>query len=259
MRPRIYVFVALPLFQLGCAGRASTKAQPGISQSRSVDAVINAYYRAVGGYERLKAIGTRHMIGTYTEGSLNAKTDILWKRPALRRVNVHAPGFEYSEGFDGETWEYNHLTGKAVVDTGAAADAGRRGAEFDESFVDYHRKGHRVELVGREMVGGSEVVQLRVTLRDGFAKDYYFDTRTHLIAAVGKAMPIHAAGAPVRTLSVYEDWRPEGGVLQPHTFVEKEVETGKVLNTLHWDRIDGNVSIAPEEIANPARAGLRAG
>ena len=193
------------------------------------------------------------MYGTYVEGSLHATTEILWERPALRRVNVHASGFEYSEGFNGETWEYNHDSRKAVVDTGQAAAVGRRGAEFDESFVDYRNKGHRVEFIGPESLDGASVIHLRVILSDGFAKEYYFDARTHLIAAVGKAMPIHATGAPVRTLSYYEHWSSVYGVLQAHSFVEKEVATGRVLNTLHWDRIEINVPIAATEIEEPTR------
>jgi hypothetical protein len=41
------------------------------------------------------------MWGRYDEGNMHATTDIAWERPGVRRVNVHAPGFEYSEGFDG--------------------------------------------------------------------------------------------------------------------------------------------------------------
>jgi hypothetical protein len=248
-----YVLFLIAAIQSACVGRIPSHSHAEVLPTSSVDAVIGDYYRAIGGYDRLKAINSRRMFGTYSEGSLHATTDMFWERPSLRRVNVHAPGFEYSEGYDGETWEYNHLTSKAVVDTGAAADVGRRGAEFDESFVDYRDKGHRVALVGRETLGGRDVVHLRVTLRDGFVKDYYFDARTHLITAVGKAMPIHNVGVPVTTLSFYEDWREEGGVLQPHSFVEKEVATGKVLNTLHWDRIESNVPIARLEIENPTR------
>ena len=138
-----------------------------------------------------------------------------------------------------------------MVDTGNAADVGRRGAEFDESFVDYRTKGHHVELVGPEILSGSSVVHLRVTLSDGFVKDYYFDAHTYLITAVGKAMPIHNVGAPVKTLSFYEDWRVDGGVLQSHSLIEKDVVSGKVLNTLHWDRIENNVPISTAEIENP--------
>ena len=252
MRMKVCVLLMLATFQYACAGRSHTD-QEDLSTTSDGDAVIDQYYHAIGGYDRLKAIQSRRMIGTYVEGSLHATTDIVWKRPAVRRVNVHAPGFEYSEGYDGETWEYNHLTGKAVHDTGNAADVGRRGAEFDESFVDYRAKGHQVDLVGPEILGGSNVVHLRVTLSDGFVKDYYFDAHTHLITAVGKAMPIHNVGGPVKTLSFYEDWRVDGGVLQARSLIEKELVSGKVLNTLHWDRIENNVPISTADFENPAR------
>jgi hypothetical protein len=50
-----------------------------------------------------------------------------------------------------------------------------------------------------------------------------------------------------------DDWRVGGGVLQSRSIIEKDVATGKVLNTLHWDRIDSNVPISTAEIENPAR------
>jgi hypothetical protein len=59
------------------------------------------------------------MRGSYSEGTLEAATDIVWRRPSLRRVNIDAPGFKCSEGFDAFTWELNLGTGKFVRDTGA--------------------------------------------------------------------------------------------------------------------------------------------
>ena len=193
------------------------------------------------------------MWGRYDEGNTHATTDIAWERPRLRRVNVHAPGFEYSEGFDGRiVWEYNHLTKRAVVDTGAAEAAARRGAEFDESFVDYAAKGSTVLLMGIDSVSGKTAYRLRVTLSDGWEKDYYFDAVTHLILALRKAMPIHASGPAVESITEYGDWRQESGLLQPYKFVERVVRTGRILNTLEWDRITSNGVIAKAELIRPA-------
>lgn len=79
----------------------------------AVDSVFTRYYRAIGGLDRVLAVTSRRMWGTYVEGALSAHT--------------------YAEGFDGRTWEYNFQMRRLVVDSGVAADAGRRGAEFDES------------------------------------------------------------------------------------------------------------------------------
>jgi hypothetical protein len=82
-----------------------------------------------------------------------------------------------------------------------------------------------------------------VTLSDGWATDYYFDHVTHLILALRKAMPIHATGPAVASITEYGDWRQENGLLQPYKFVERVVRTGQALNTLQWDRIASNAMI----------------
>jgi len=209
--------------------------------------------RAVGGREAVASVHSRRLRGTYNEGSLHATTDMAWQRPALRRVNVHAPGFDYAEGFDGSTWEMDLSKGVLVRDTGAAADAGRRGAEFDESFIDYRAKGHTVAFDGLDTLEQRPVYRVRVTLADGWEKTYYFDMQTHLIVALRKAMPVHATGPKVTSLTYYDDWARDGPLLQAHTFVEREAASGRVMNTLHWDRIEINPSLEPSELRPPDR------
>ena len=243
---------ALLVASIGACSPASAREHGQPTGALSADEIIAHYYRAIGGHDRLERIVTRHMWGTYSEGTLNAKTDIAWKRPALRRVNVHAPGFDYSEGFDGRTWEYNFQKQQLVTDTGAAADAGRRGAEFDESFVDYAQKGHTVEVVGAESFANRPAHRIRVVLADGWQKEYLFDDSTGLIVALEKAMPLHATGAPVSSLTAYEDWRAEGGVLQPHRFAEHDLSSGRLMNTLQWDSIRTNVRLTTSDLGRPA-------
>lgn len=245
-------FSALVVTSIVACSPASAREQQPSASAATADEVIAHYYSAIGGRDRLERVVTRHMWGSYSEGTLNAKTDILWKRPLLRRVNVHAPGFDYSEGFDGQTWEYNFQKKQAVVDTGAAADAGRRGAEFDESFVDYARKGHTVELIGAESFGDRPAHRIRVTLADGWQKEYVFDDSTGLILALRKAMPLHATGPAITSITAYEDWRVEGGVLQPHRFTEHDVQAGRLLNTLQWDSIRTNVHLSASDLDRPA-------
>ncbi|MEP7065167.1 MAG: hypothetical protein ABI889_03970 [Gemmatimonadota bacterium] len=251
MASLLAVYVASAI--LSCAhATATTASHEPRAGALSADAIIAHYYSAIGGRDRLEQVDTRHMWGSYSEGSLNARTDIVWRRPSLRRVNVHAPGFDYSEGFDGETWEYSFQKKQLVVDSGAAADAGRRGAEFDESFVDYGKKSHDVELVGAELFADQPAHRLRVTLADGWQKEYVFDDSTGLVLALRKAMPLHATGAAITSITSYEDWRAEGGLLQPHRFVERDVQSGRLMNTLQWDSIRTNVKLSGSELGRPS-------
>jgi hypothetical protein len=172
----------------------------------------------------------------------------------LRRVSATGPdGFTYVEIFDGEKeWECSDRFAKPVqLDTGAAERAGRRGAEFDESFVDWRAKGHRVDARGRTSLRGRAVEQLHVILADGWEKDYYFDAESGLLVALRKAMPLHAQGADVESLSFYMDWRTVRGLLIPFASEERNVKTDAVMNVLNWTKIELDVVVRDEAFHPP--------
>jgi hypothetical protein len=242
----IYTFAALLL--IGASSSAQSNAQ---APAITADSVIARYYRAVGGYEKIKAVTTRRMLGTYSEGTMRASTELLWRRPLLRRVNISGTGFSYSEGFDGYSWTFDVATKKLRRDTGAPSDAARRGAEFDEAFVDYRARGHTVTLVGTTRVADFNTYRLRVRLPDGWERDYLIDTSSFLIVAARQPAPASQMGSHMGSYSMYEDWRVVGGVRVPHRFVEKNAETGAVLNTLQWRSITHNAKITDAEILAP--------
>lgn len=217
-----------------------------------VDNIIAKYIEARGGYKKLKAIKTLRMTGAYQEGNSSFSTYILWKRPALRLVVAGPEGMAYLEGYNGTSWEYSQRRKQLKVTSGAAEAATRRGAEFDESIIDYMAKGHAVTYLGRETILGIEVFHLRVNINDGWVKDYYLDAKTCLIAALRKAMPLHAQGSDIESLTIYGDYRPVADVLYPHSFVEKKVATGEVMNTLKWDHIEANIDIDNSRFDPPA-------
>lgn len=226
------------------------------SISAATDAIIARYYAAIGGHDALLADTTLRLAGSYQEGDFKASGTMVWRRsPVARRVAVTGPdGFPYIEIFDGKhTWEFSEQFRKpAQLDTGAAERAGRRGAEFDESFVDYSQKENRVESRGRTTIDGHDVFQLHVTLADGWEKDYYFDAATALIFAMRKAMPLHAKGADIESLSYFSDYRKAGHVLRPFLLEEHNMKTGKLMNTVRWNTIESNAPIQPGAFIPPS-------
>lgn len=255
-RPLKLILLAAPIaFALGACASASPGPVVTPPELRSVDEILSAYYSAIGGYQRLKAVNTRRMTGRYVENGVMARTSVYWRRPTLRRVNVLAPGWQHLEGYDGSTWEYhcdaNQQAGSVSRPTGAADDAQRRGSEFDESFVDYRTEGHRAEFLGRQRLDDLDVHVVRILRKDAWSKDYYFDVHSHLLVALKKAMPSHARGPDVESLTNYSDWRFVGGLLWPFSGVERRVATGEVMATLEWDTIEFNVPIAEADLQPP--------
>jgi len=228
-----------------------------IDDTISADSIIARYYAAVGGKDKLLAIQSRRLTGTYRQGSLAAHTVILWRRPGVRRIVITAPGINHAEGFDGVTWEHDYATGRTIRDTGTANVMGRRSAEFDESFVDYATKRSRVTSLGSGLLDGQPTYGLRVALMDGAQKDYFFDQKSGLIVAVKQQKPM-PGGKSVETLTSYDDWRPVGGVLMPHVFLERNTVNGGIINRVEWDTIEVNVPTSVSDFRPPtgvARSG----
>ena len=243
----------------GCA-HVSARARPPETRenaaSPAVDAVLGSYYEAIGGYQRLKAVRTRRMQGEYREGNLVARTEIVQMRPDLRRVVVHGGAWDQYEGFDGAPYEFHRDSGKAghlSRVTGEAALAILRGVEFDESFVDYAARGLAAALIGRDTVHGRDVYRVRITRRDDWTLDYLFDVHSHLLVGLQKALPLHAEGAPVKSLTLYSDWRFTDGLLVPFSGVEFDLTSGAIMNTLQWSSIELDVPVQPSELRPPTR------
>jgi hypothetical protein len=220
---------------------------------QTVADVVARYLDAIGGEQALKDVKTLRLTGKHREQGFEIDMEIVWRRPDVRRVNWRlSPQMEGAEGFDGTVpWEVNHKSGKAEALTGAQADAARRGAEFDESFVDAQAKGTQVVLVGRETLDGRAANHLRVTLADGWVKDYYLDAETGLIVALKKAMPIHGAGKPISSITRYKEYRRVGNLLYPYAFEETNAETGAWLSSDAWTRVELNPDLAESTLRAP--------
>jgi hypothetical protein len=246
---RYRVFKLLFLF-------ASLYAAIGV-QGQTADSIMRGYLKAIGGHRNLTKIQSMRMTGVYSEGKDTFNTSILWKRPNHRLVIVGDWGEAYLEGFDGAPWEYSQPTKKLKLTVGTPSEAvARHGAEFDEAIVDPASKGYTVKYVGRETVLGQETLHLEVTFGDGWIKDYYINSRTYLIAATRKSMPVHAHGDPVVSLTAYENYRRVAGVLFAHSFVERRVDTGEVMNKLEWLKIEPNVEVDETKFHPPTETAL---
>ena len=204
----------------------------------TLDQVVGKHIQALGGSDsihKLQSIvirGMYHEPGPIPEGtSIAARNYMAFMRPYYEVIGdpaVEHPGLR--EGFDGSAWEYYGDPGIAVRTVGAAAAATRHAAEFlQDSLVDYGEKATKLELQGRENVGGHDTYKILVTLADGFQKYVYVDADTFLMVADRKAAPIHAFGQSINSEDRFEDYRSVQGVQIPFRILEVELSTGKIL------------------------------
>lgn len=131
----------------------------------SLEEIVARNTEAMGGRERIGAVQA-------IEVSLHIKdpgfeVDGIYRaaRPGRMRIDIKADGKPvYMERFDGEkAWQWN---GKEEKEEGPAPTAAlRHGIEMSGNLFGLHemsRRGHRLELAGREKIDGLEFHVLRL-------------------------------------------------------------------------------------------------
>jgi hypothetical protein len=217
----------------------------------TVDDIVNAHIAALGGADKIRAIHSFILHGTYHEGDLNAKTTVTQMRPFYRVIgNMAEPLRHLHEGYDGSSWEYYPDPGIVVRTVAAAAATTRHSAMFDDALVDYREHGTTVVLDGSTDLAGHRAYLLHVTLADSFREDLFVNTKTWMIDGYARIVPFHAFGGSYATHMEMSDYRPEGGVMMPHRSREVDTATGKIFDESTVESVDINPEL-PLAIFSP--------
>jgi hypothetical protein len=121
-------------------------------------------------------------------------------------------------------------------------------ADMDGPLVDYRAKGHRVEVMGLEKIGGRDAWRLKVTLRNGDARDVYLDLKTHFqIVTVARRM---VQGRSAEIESELGDYRQVGDVMLPY-FFETRARGVPQKQSVRFEKIELNVPIDDSRFRMP--------
>jgi len=219
--------------------------------SPTVDEIVNAHTSALGGAQKIHALHSLVLHGTYHEGNIDGKTYVAQRRPFYRVIgSMDQPLKHQHEGYDGSAWEYYPDPGIVVRTVGAAATATRHTSMFDDALIDYAQHGTAITLGDTVDFAGSRDFVLHVTLADGFREDIYVNTKTFLIDGYARTVPFHAFGTNYATHMEMSDYRPEGGVMMPHRSREVDTATGKVFDESTVESVEINPEL-PLDLFSP--------
>lgn len=215
--------------------------------------IVSRHASALGGLDRVHRVQSFVELGWYREGSLYlAHTYVAQMRPFYRVIGDpdHALS-DIHEGYDGSAWEYYPDPGIVVRTVGDAARAARHSAMFDDPLIDAAAHGTILGYGGTQLFRGSSEYVVHVTLVDGFKEDLLVNARTYLIDVRAQIVPMHAFGRRPDTYDVFEDYRPEGGVMMAHHFLEIDVSKNVVLDENGITNVEINPSLSPAIFSPP--------
>jgi hypothetical protein len=154
----------------------------------------------------------------------------------------------FTEAFDGQHgWEWAG-NGNQEVASDKATAALRHGVELPGKVFGLHElkeRGHRLELVGREKVDGTNYYVLGLTMDDGYTTTLYVDPKSWLITRRRDFRPLHVDIDPTPTTIEQRssDFREISGVQFAFASTEIDLKTGKVLESMKVNKIEVNPSI----------------
>ena len=220
--------------------------------AQTADDIIAKYIARVGGQERIDATRSLRRTGKFIGGGgFEAIVVQENRRPNLVREEFALQGMTSINAWDGkEGWKINPFAGKKDAETlsedemhGILLDA-----DFDEPLIGYRAKGNKVELVGMDQIEGTDVQKLRVTLPNGDIRLYYMDADSGVPIRMEETRLVRGAEQQFET--TLGDYKPVNGWLMP--FSIESGPKGQVKSTVHYEKIEANVTIDDRRFGKPA-------
>jgi len=231
--------------------RAQTPAQ---TPAPTVDDIIAKNIKARGGLEKLKAVKSMRMTGHMTVGpGTEAPMVIEMKRPDKLRLDITVQGMTLTQAYDGKVgWQLNPFEGSKNAEPMSAEELKEAAeqADMDGPLVDSKAKGHKVELVGKEKVEGTDVYKLKVTLKNGNVRYFFIDADSYLDIK-GEAKRT-VRGTEVETEQTIGDYKEVGGLLIPHSF-EGSAKGKPEKQKITVEKIELDVPLEDARFAMPAK------
>lgn len=209
----------------------------------AVDPLIAQVTRASGGLSAAQGIPALAYDLHIKEATYEADATYLVDRKGRMRIDVYLDGKRiFTECYDGKkAWEMD-ANGIAKEASASGAAALWHGTQYPGQILDLSElraKGHTIEFVGRDTVGGVDYKVLRLTMSDGFITYRYVDPRTHLITRGRDVRAAHPDLDPkkIDIETTWSDFRNVDGVVRPFVSTETDLKDGKWLQTATTKRI----------------------
>jgi hypothetical protein len=244
-----------PLWALAFLGALFTAcSSPSSSSPPSVDEIIAAHLTARGGKDRIQALRSIRESGTVSasDGRV-ARVVREIQRPGLFRLEFTYQGTTSVFANDGKAgWQIAPLQGQfepRAMPPEADAAGGADQRDIEGPLLDWRKKGHVVELAGRESIAGAQADKLKVVLRGGVVRYDYVDVASHMVVRSDVSRLVR--GHRMVLQSTFSDFRKVSGIVFPH-HIEIHVKDRPQILEIVVERIELNPELDPVSFRMPS-------
>ena len=225
------------------------------AEELTVDQVLAKNTEARGGIEKLKKVNSMRFTGKLNVGGgMEAAFTMAKKRPEMVKMEFTLQGMTGVQAYDGATgWMVMPFMGKKDPEamTADMLKEFKDQADFDGPFVDYAKKGNKVELIGKGDVEGTPAYKVKLTTKDGNESTVYIDAETFLDVKVEAKRKIQ--GQEIEGETTLGNYQEVDGLLVPFS-IEMKAKGAPGGQTITVEKAEFNVDIDDGAFKMPAAA-----
>jgi len=161
--------------------------------AQTVDEIVDKHVAAMGGLDKLNSVKSVTREQSISVQGMEIPTKSIVVIGKSMRSESTIMGNAMVQAMDGATgWKIRPamMGGTGDPEDMTADELKQSASQLDPfgALVNYKDKGAKVELVGKEKSGKSDVYHLKVTTKDGQVMDQFLDATTYLVSKVKAIM-----------------------------------------------------------------------
>ncbi len=152
------------------------------AKAQTVDEIIGKYETAMGGKDKMLSLKTVKMTGNLGVQGIDVGIVVTAAQGIGTRTDISVPGM--GEGFQimskSKGWNYMPFQGQTAPQEVPADQVKTSQSQLDIQgpLVNYMEKGSQAELLGKEIVDGSETYKIKLTNKEGKVSTYFIDAKS---------------------------------------------------------------------------------
>lgn len=226
--------------------------------AQTADEVIEKYFTAIGGKEKLLALKSAKMTAKIKAQGQEFPVVMLQKAPNLQKMVLVFQGKEITQmAFDGnEGWSTNFMTMKPEKIEAEESENMKLEMDFPDAFLDYKSKGYSILLEGSENIEGTDCHKIKLTKKpvkvDGKEEEnfsyYYFDKENN-VPIMQKTISKKGQMKGVAIDTFLSDYQEINGLFFAFTISQKV--NGQEMANIAVEKMELNVEIPTSEFSFP--------
>jgi len=217
----------------------NNEAVGGASRSPTADEIVARYLKELGGVENLRVWKGMKGNGKFVfpePGAADVPVTFWFKPPNKQRMEIIVKGQKAVYATDGATpWSCDPAQGVPAptpLPEEQAREANRNDDEYP--FIDYQKKGHRIDLLGNEEFEGRPVYRISLVRKNGSESTHFFDAEN--FREVRYLTPLKRGGVEILQEAIERDFRRVSWLLMPF---EVEIKiNGRTVRKLTLEKIE---------------------